>query len=126
VTGDVSPARRCAFAVIRRVFEHGAYADRAFNGEAAGLAPRDRALAMTLAYGTVQRRATLDYVGQRLCNRPLSSLEPPVLAALRLGLLQILFLDGIAEHAAVHESVELAKRASRGVAERRAAAVSGA
>lgn len=114
MAGDISPARRCAFAVIRRVFEHGAYADRAFNGEAAGLAPRDRALAMTLAYGTVQRRATLDYVGQRLCNRPLSSLEPPVLSALRLGLLQILFLDGIAEHAAVHESVELAKRASRG------------
>ena len=49
-----------------------------------------------------------------LCSRPLSSIEPGALAALRLGLLQILFLDGIAEHAAVHESVELAKRASRG------------
>jgi 16S rRNA (cytosine967-C5)-methyltransferase len=114
VPGDVSPARRCAFAVVRRVFEHDAYADRALNSEAAGLAPRDRALAMTLAYGTVQRRATLDHIGQQLCSRSLSSLDPPVLAALRLGLEQILFLDGIADHAAVHESVELAKRAGRG------------
>ena len=114
MAGDVSPARRCAFTVVRRVFEQDAYADRALTAEAAGLTPRDRSLAMSLAFGTVQRRATLDYVAQRLCSRPLSSIEPGALAALRLGLLQILFLDGIAEHAAVHESVELAKRASRG------------
>ena len=110
----VSPARACAFAVVRRVFERDAYADRALAGEAEGLAPRERSLAMTLAYGTVQRRATLDYVAARLCSRPLPSLEPGALAALRLGILQLLFLDGIAEHAAVHESVELAKRSTRG------------
>ncbi|PZS08203.1 MAG: 16S rRNA (cytosine(967)-C(5))-methyltransferase RsmB [Solirubrobacterales bacterium] len=108
----VSPARTCAFAVIRRVFEHGAYADRAMHAEAAGLAPRERAFAMALAYGTVQRRATLDHVAARLCSRPLPELEPPVLAALRVGLLQLLFLDGVAEHAAVNESVELAKLAN--------------
>ncbi|MGI9185614.1 MAG: 16S rRNA (cytosine(967)-C(5))-methyltransferase RsmB [Solirubrobacteraceae bacterium] len=110
----VSPARACAFAVVRRVFEHGAYADRALAGEAGGLKPRDRALAMSLAYGTVQRRATLDHVAAQLSARPLQRLDPPVLAALRLGLLQLLFLDGIAEHAAVHESVELAKAAGGG------------
>ena len=110
----VAPARACAFAVLRRVFEQGAYADRALNSEAAGLGPRDRALAMTLAFGTVQRKATLDHVAGRLCRRRLDSLHPAVLEALRLGLLQLLFLDGIAEHAAVNESVELAKPAGRG------------
>ena len=104
-----SPARACAFTVVRRVFEQDAYADRAFAGEAAGLEPRERALAMNLAYGTVQRRATLDYVASRLASRPLASLDAPVLAALRLGLFQLLFLDGVAEHAAVHETVELVK-----------------
>jgi 16S rRNA (cytosine967-C5)-methyltransferase len=112
--GAVSPARVCAFAVIRRVFEHGAYADRAFTAEAVDLAPRDRALAMALAYGTVQRRATLDHVAARLSRRPITELDPPVLAALRLGLFQLLCLDGVAEHAAVNESVELAKGAQRG------------
>jgi 16S rRNA (cytosine967-C5)-methyltransferase len=105
----VSPARACAFRVLRRVFEEGAYADRALNAEAAGLDGRDRALATALAYGAVQRRRTLDHVAAALSTRPLARLEPPVLAALRLGLLQILFLGGIAEHAAVHETVELAK-----------------
>ena len=109
-----SPARACAYTVIRRVFEQGAYADRALSAEAAGLEPRERSLAMALSFGTVQRRATLDHVAARLSSRPPQSLDAPVLAALRLGLFQILFLDGIADHAAVNESVELAKRDARG------------
>lgn len=106
-----SPARDCAFVVLRRVFEQGAYADRAFASEAADLAPRDRALAMRLAYGAVQRKATLDAITRRLTGRSPNRLEPAVRAALRLGLLQILFMDGVADHAAVNESVELAKAA---------------
>jgi 16S rRNA (cytosine967-C5)-methyltransferase len=111
----ISPARACAYAVVRRVFEEGAYADRALHAEAGrhGLNARDRALATRLAYGAVQRRATLDHVIEHLARRPVSKLEPAVLAALRLGVLQIVFLDRIPPHAAVGESVELAKRASR-------------
>jgi 16S rRNA (cytosine967-C5)-methyltransferase len=105
----VAPARRVAFTVVRRVFEQGAYADRALAGEAHALGQRDRALATQLAYGAVQRRATLDHVVEQLAGRPTAKLSPPVLAALRLGLIQLLFLDGVAEHAAVNESVELAK-----------------
>jgi len=108
----VSPARACALRVIRRVFEQGAYADRALQSEAADLAPRDRALAMALSYGTVQRRATLDHVAAQLLARPLERLDPPVLAVLRLGLFELLYLGGAAAYAAVNENVELAKRAS--------------
>ncbi len=93
------------------MFERGAYADRALQAEAqkARLEPRDRALAMHLSYGVVQRRATLDYVLERLADRPVRRLEPTVLTALRLGLFQLLFTDAIPEHAAVSDSVELAK-----------------
>jgi 16S rRNA (cytosine967-C5)-methyltransferase len=110
----VAPARAAAFTVIRRVFEQGAYADRAFTAAASGLDHRDRALAMQLSYGTVQRRATLDHVAARLTTRAIDDLDAPVLAAVRLGLFQLLFLGGVAEHAAVNDSVELAKRTSRG------------
>jgi 16S rRNA (cytosine967-C5)-methyltransferase len=110
----VSPARAVAFAVLRRVFEQGAYADRALLAEAAraGVDARDRALAARLAYGAVQRRALLDHLAERLAGRPAARLDPPVLAALRLGLEQLLFLDGVPDHAAVGESVELAKGVS--------------
>ena len=114
-TARISPARACAYAVIRRVFEEGAYADRALHGEARrhALDPRDRALATKLAYGAVQRRATLDHVIEVLAGRPVAKLDPGVLAALRLGVLQLAFLDRVPAHAAVGESVELAKTASR-------------
>jgi 16S rRNA (cytosine967-C5)-methyltransferase len=103
---SVSPARRAAHAVVLRTLAEGAYADRALHGEARGLAPRDRALAKQLAFGTVQRRLTLDFVIDRHVDR---RLEPAVRAALQLGLFQLLFLDGVADHAAIGEAVELAK-----------------
>jgi 16S rRNA (cytosine967-C5)-methyltransferase len=112
----VSPARLCAFGVLRRVFEAGAWADRALQSEAARLAlgPRDRALATQLAYGAVQRRATLDHMAALLSGRDVDVLEPGTLAALRLGLFQLAYLDRIPAHAAVGESVELAKQSTRG------------
>jgi 16S rRNA (cytosine967-C5)-methyltransferase len=98
------------------VFERSAYADRALHGEAERLHldARDRALAMRLSYGVVQRRDTLDHVIETLAARPVAKLEPAVLAALQLGVLQLVFLNRIPAHAAVAESVELAKRESRG------------
>jgi 16S rRNA (cytosine967-C5)-methyltransferase len=95
---------------VRRVFEQGAYADRAFRGEAerAALDPRDRAFAMRLAYGTVQMKATLDWVLESLARRPLEKLDPPVLAAMRMGLYELLFMS-TPDRAAVGESVELVK-----------------
>ena len=110
----VSAARECAYAVVRRVFEQDAYADRAFHAEARRLDGRDRSLAMALAYGTVQRKATLDHVITAFSQRGPDRLDAPILAALRLGLMQVLLMDGVADHAAVHESVELAKGNARG------------
>lgn len=105
-----SPARRAAYAVVRRVFEQGAYADRALRRVTERLDARERAFATQLAYGTVQRAGTLDHLAAAYARRPTEALDPPVLAALRLGLFQLAFLDGVAPHAAVDESVELVKR----------------
>ena len=71
--------------VLRRVFEDGAYAEQALMSEAAELEGRDRALAMRLSYGAVQRRGRLDHLIAGLAGRPAEELDPPLLAALRLG-----------------------------------------
>jgi 16S rRNA (cytosine967-C5)-methyltransferase len=109
----VAPARACAYTVLRRVFERGAYADRALAAEAAQLDARDRALAMRLAYGAVQRKGTLDHLIQRLAERPAARLDAPVLAALRLGLYELLYLRGAPDYAVVGEAVQLAKAHGR-------------
>ena len=94
-----------------RVFEDDSYADRAFAGAAAGLDGRDRALAQQIAYGTVQRVRALDFGIETLGRRPVRKLDPPVRAALRLGAFQLGYLDRVAVHAAVNESVELVRAA---------------
>ncbi len=106
----ISPARVAAFDVLQRVFEDGAYADRAFRTAAAGLDGRDRALAQRLAFGAVQRMRTLDHSIETLGRRRVPRLDPPVRAALRLGAYQLGFVDGVARYAAVNESVELVRR----------------
>jgi 16S rRNA (cytosine967-C5)-methyltransferase len=94
-----------------RVFEEGAYADRAFAAEAAGLDPRDRAFAQRIAYGAVQRVRTLDYALEAIAGRPLAGLDVPVRAALRLGAYELAFLDGVPARASVNEGVELVRAA---------------
>ena len=107
----VSPARAAAFAVLLRVFEDDAYADRALRTAARGLDERDRGLAQRLAYGAVQRVRTLDHAIELLGRRRVARLDAPVRAALRLGAYQLAFVDGVARYAAVNESVELVRRA---------------
>ncbi len=108
-----SESRVCAYAVLRRVFEQGAYADQALQAESRELDPRDRALAMRLAYGAVQRRGTLDRLIEGLADRPVTRLDAPLLAALRLGLYELLYLDGAPDYAVVADAVELAKMNAR-------------
>ena len=107
---SVSPARRAAYDVVRRVFEDEAYADRALRSASKELDERDRALAQRIAYGTVQRVRTLDHAIETLGRRPVRKLDAPVLAALRLGAYQLGYLE-VAPHAAVNESVELVRAA---------------
>src|SRR5205085_6316562 len=108
--GSATPARLCAFTVVRRVLREGAYADRAFRAEAARaeLDPRERAFAQRLAYGVVQRRRTIDWVIAQLVDRDLEDLDAPVHDALRLGVLQLVWLESVPGHAAVDQTVELA------------------
>jgi 16S rRNA (cytosine967-C5)-methyltransferase len=109
-----SPARRVAQQVLLRVFEHSAYADRAFAAAAHGLDGRERAFAQQLAYGTVQRVRTLDHATESLGGRAVKGFDPPVRAAVRLGAYQLVFLDGVPARAAVNESVELVRTAGLG------------
>jgi 16S rRNA (cytosine967-C5)-methyltransferase len=103
--------RGVAAHVVQRVFDEGAFADRAFRSAAEDLGSRDRAFAQQLAYGTVQRVRTLDHAIEALGRRPVRKLDPPVRAALRLGAYQLAYLDAVPPHAAVDESVELVRAA---------------
>ena len=111
--GGIAPARLLAYEVIRATFEEDAFTERAFREAAAvrRIGGRERAQAQRLAYGAVQRRGTTDAAIAELADRAPRMLDPPVIAALRLGLYELLFADGTPDHAAVDQAVELVKRA---------------
>jgi 16S rRNA (cytosine967-C5)-methyltransferase len=109
----IAPARVLAFETVRATFEQDAHSERFFR-EAAdrrGLQGRERAQAQRLAFGAVQRRGTADAAIERLAERSPRQLDPPLIAALRLGLYELLFADATPDHAAVDQAVELVKGA---------------
>ena len=72
------------------------------------LSPANRRLVQELVYGVVRWQATLDWL---IALRTKCRAQKPMLQILlRLGLYQIFWLDRVPNHAAVHETVELAKR----------------
>jgi 16S rRNA (cytosine967-C5)-methyltransferase len=125
----ITPARRAAYEVIRRTFEQGSWTDRAFASAAARyeLSGRERASSRRLAYGTVQRRATLDHLIAAVADRPPAQIDAPALAAVRLGAYELCFSDAPPDFAAVDQAVELAKAGVRrdGAPAGRARAVAG-
>ena len=75
----------------------------------ARLSPADRGLCHELVCGVVRWQATLDCLIARKTT-PGREPRPALVNLLRLGLYQIFWLDRIPPHAAVHETVEQAKR----------------
>jgi 16S rRNA (cytosine967-C5)-methyltransferase len=74
----------------------------------ATLTPPDRRLCQELTYGIVRWQATLDWlIGRKTDSR---AQNPRLQNLLRLGLYQIFWLDRIPAHAAVNETVELARQ----------------
>ncbi len=68
----------------------------------------DRRLCQELLYGVIRWQATLDWI---ITSRTEDRTQKPLLQnLLRLGLYQIFWLDRIPNHAAVYETVELAKQ----------------
>ncbi len=74
----------------------------------ARLDTRDAALATELVYGTLRWRGRYDAVLEACTDRPLATLDAPVLDALRLGAHQLL-ATRIPPHAAVSATVGLAR-----------------
>ncbi|HUL60301.1 MAG TPA: transcription antitermination factor NusB [Anaeromyxobacteraceae bacterium] len=109
-------AREIAFQVLRRVEEGGAFASRALDAALAGagvLEPREAGLATELVYGTLRRALALDAALAPHSRRPISAIDPAARVALRMGAYQLLHL-GIPAHAAVGETVSLAKKVDHG------------
>jgi 16S rRNA (cytosine967-C5)-methyltransferase len=104
IAADVLRQRRTGGQFIEILLE------RTLDG--ANLSAADRALCQELVYGAVRWQAALDWLIARKTNG--RTQRPALQDLLRLGLYQIFWLDRIPDHAAVHETVEMAKHGGFG------------
>jgi len=104
------PARRIALDVIMAVRDSDAYANLLLPVRLgrAKLSEADAGLATELTYGTLRMQGYYDAVIALAAGRDVSKIDAPVLDVLRLACHQLLSMR-VAQHAAVDESVELAK-----------------
>jgi 16S rRNA (cytosine967-C5)-methyltransferase len=103
-----------ALDVLDRIDAEGAYANLALPAALArsGLDGRDRRFATDLVYGTTRMRRACDFLVDRFVARPPAGRARNVL---RLGAYQVAFA-GVPAHAAVAETVGLAPKSMRGLA----------
>jgi 16S rRNA (cytosine967-C5)-methyltransferase len=110
----VSPARAAAFDILLRVDRESSYAsDLLHSPTHASLSTPDHALATELVMGVLRWRSRLDADIAATSSQPLTKLDIEILIALRLALYQFRWLDRVPPRAALHESVELVKRARK-------------
>lgn len=104
------PARRIALDVIMAVRESDAYANLLLPVRLgrARLSEADAGLATELTYGTLRMQGYYDRIIALAAGRDVDKIDPPILDVLRLACHQLLSMR-VAKHAAVDESVQLAK-----------------
>ena len=107
-----SDPRAASCRLLQKIYAGRGYANLALDAELSRLhmQPNDAALCAALVYGVTERRRTLDYQLGQLLEQPIEKLPDITLAALRMGLYQLFFMDRIPDHAVINESVELTKK----------------
>ncbi|HEY6373693.1 MAG TPA: 16S rRNA (cytosine(967)-C(5))-methyltransferase RsmB [Candidatus Sulfotelmatobacter sp.] len=110
----LSPARAAAFDILLRLERESSYASELLHSSThERLSTLDHALATELVMGVLRWRSRLDADIATASSQPLSKLDLEILVALRLALYQFRWLDRVPQRAALHESVELVKRARK-------------
>jgi 16S rRNA (cytosine967-C5)-methyltransferase len=110
----ISPARTAAFDILLRVEREQAYASELLHSnQYSKLSPVDHGLATEIGMGVLRWQSLLDRELARFSSQRLEKLDLEVLVSLRIAALQLMFLDRVPARAAVHESVELVKRARK-------------
>lgn len=101
MTGRKSNSRAIAAGIIAEWIETGDFPDRLMSDIV-----DDRAFVMEMVYGAVRRKRTLEWIIKQFVPRKQRFYET---ACLMVGIYQLFFMDNVAEHAAINETVEAVK-----------------
>ena len=98
--------------ILKDIDKQNAWSNLSLNGYIAQGDAQDPAFIRELVYGVLRNRILLDYNIDRFLRKPNIGISERVL--LRMGFYQLVMMDGVAEHAAVAETVKLAEAFVKG------------
>jgi 16S rRNA (cytosine967-C5)-methyltransferase len=104
-------ARQVVLRMLTQIDHHPAGMERIMDEtlDRAKLEHRDKRFVFEIVCGIVRRRMTLDYIIDPLLSTTALRNNETLRRILRIGLYQLAFMDRVPDHAAVNESVNLAK-----------------
>ena len=107
-------ARRAAYIALRDVETKKAYSNYAILSVLKKYCKGHVGFVRELVYGTIRNQLYLDYAIGFFIRTPVEKLPVSDRILLRMGLYQLTYLGSVPDYAAVSETVELAKRYSKG------------
>src|SRR6516162_6835212 len=114
---SISSARKAAYSILLAVDRGEGHSDELLRDDAVNaLSAADRNLTTTLVMGVLRWQIRLGEMIRQHLKRPNAKLDAEIRVALEMGAFQLLYLDRIPAHAAIDESVELAKHAGHNFA----------
>ncbi len=102
--------RSTAYYALLRITRDQAYANLELNNQIDRNRPDAPAFVRELVYTVLRNRNYLDFLLAQMVSRGFQKLRPQPLTLLRMGLAQILYMDSVPDHAAVNETVRLARK----------------
>jgi len=104
-------ARECILKILENFEKYSASLDntidRAFSFQP--MDQRDKRLVIEIVYGVLRNKLLIDYILESFVSDRSFLRNKHLMRILRIGVYQIAFLERIPDHAAVNESVSLAK-----------------
>ncbi len=106
--------RKTAYEILLDVEKNQAYSNLAINHFVRKNAPDKEAFVRELVYGVLENKILLDYYLDELIPSGVRKVKKQELTLLRMGLCQLIYMDSVPEYAAVNETVNMAKKLTRG------------
>ena len=104
----IDPDRMAAYKTLVKIEKSKAYSNIELNTMMSDEIV-NQGFVRELVYGVIRNRRYLDYYIDELARDGIESIRPEVVVLLRTGLYQIIFMDSVPAHAAVDETVKIAK-----------------
>lgn len=106
------PARKIAYNILMDIEKNKNYSNLSLNASLSKekIDDREKGFVTEIVYGVIEKKRYIDYIINKVSKIKVKKMNYSVKTILRMGVYQIVFLDRVAQYAAINESVNMMKK----------------